>query len=105
MNGGQDLGGMHGFGPVVEEANEPNFHADWEGRAMALVIAAGACGQWNIDRSRHFRESLPPADYISLPYYRIWTEGLAALLVNAGMATREEIADGTMHQPPKPVAR
>ena len=105
MNGGQDLGGMHGFGPVVEEADEPNFHADWEARAMALVIATGACGQWNIDRSRHFRESLPPADYMRFPYYRIWTEALEALLADAGMATRAEIADGAMREPAKPVAR
>ena len=32
MNGGQDLGSMMGFGPVVAEADEPVFHADWEKR-------------------------------------------------------------------------
>ena len=25
-----DMGGMHGFGPVEPEPNEPVFHADWE---------------------------------------------------------------------------
>ena len=33
MNGVHDLGGMHGFGPVQPEANEPVFHAAWERRA------------------------------------------------------------------------
>jgi hypothetical protein len=26
MNGAHDMGGMHGFGPVVAEPNEPVFH-------------------------------------------------------------------------------
>ena len=27
MNGVHDMGGMHGFGPIVREENEPLFHA------------------------------------------------------------------------------
>ncbi|HBR38098.1 MAG TPA: nitrile hydratase subunit beta, partial [Sulfitobacter pontiacus] len=34
MNGGADLGGMMGFGPVVQEEDEPLFHAPWEARAL-----------------------------------------------------------------------
>jgi len=49
MNGGADLGGMMGFGPIVEEQDEPLFHAPWEARALGIVVALGACGQWNID--------------------------------------------------------
>ena len=30
MNGAQDMGGVHGFGPVEAEPDEPVFHADWE---------------------------------------------------------------------------
>src|SRR5687767_1912563 len=30
MNGVHDMGGMHGFGPVVREENEPLFHGEWE---------------------------------------------------------------------------
>lgn len=105
MNGGADLGGMHGFGPVVEEKNEPNFHAKWEERAMAMVIAAGACGQWNIDISRHARENMPPADYMTMPYYKIWIEGLEKLLVNSAMISPDEIKSGKMNLPPKEVPR
>ena len=39
MNGGADLGGMMGFGPVVVEDNEPNFHAEWEPRVMAMTVS------------------------------------------------------------------
>lgn len=94
MNGGADLGGMQGFGPVKEEPDEPNFHAEWEARSMALVVALGACGKWNIDQSRHARESLPPADYLRFPYYRIWIEGVEKLLLEKGMITSLELQQG-----------
>ena len=79
MNGGADLGGMQGFGPVVDEPEGEFWHAPWEPRVLGLVVALGACGQWNIDQSRHARESLPPADYLRFPYYRIWTEGITGM--------------------------
>ena len=44
MNGGADLGGMHGFGPVREEPNEPHFHAEWEARVMAMVDRLRSAG-------------------------------------------------------------
>ncbi len=56
MNGAQDLGGIMGFGPILGEPREPVFHAEWEKRALALTLAAGALGEWNIDMSRHARE-------------------------------------------------
>ena len=63
MNGPQDLGGQMGFGPIANEADEPIFHADWERRALGIVIAAGGMGHWSIDESRHARENRHPADY------------------------------------------
>jgi len=100
MNGGADLGGMQGFGRVVEEPNEPQYHAGWEPRVMGMVVALGACGQWNIDISRHARESIPPADYLSFPYYRIWTEGVEKLLLERNMVTPDELKSGTQSIPP-----
>ena len=44
MNGIHDMGGMEGFGPVKPEPNEPPFHADWEGRALAMNRALGYAG-------------------------------------------------------------
>ena len=60
MNGGQDLGGAHGHGPVLPEPNEPVFHAEWEKRAFALTLAMGMPGGWNIDMSRFARENRAP---------------------------------------------
>lgn len=103
MNGAQDLGGMMGFGAIAPEADEPVFHHPWERRALALTLAAGACGQWNIDKSRHARETLPPAEYLSKSYYEIRIAGLQKLLLGAGMATREELERGQAIAPPRPV--
>ena len=36
MNGIHDMGGMHGFGPIEREENEPVFHHAWEGRVFAM---------------------------------------------------------------------
>ena len=55
MNGAHDLGGMHGFGAVDIERDEPVFHSDWERKAFALTLAAGFLGKWNIDMSRYAR--------------------------------------------------
>lgn len=104
MNGPQDLGGSMGFGPVAPEKDEPLFHAEWEKRALALTLAMGATGQWNLDASRHARESLPPAQYLSSSYYEIWMAGLEKLMLEHGLVTREELATGRMSTAPKPVA-
>ena len=99
MNGVHDMGGQQGFGPVVPEPDEPVFHYEWERRACALTIAMGATRQWNLDQSRFSRERTEPAKYLASSYYKIWTEGLTRLLVELGLATREEIADGSMRTP------
>jgi nitrile hydratase len=91
MNGAQDLGGMMGFGPVAPEPQEPIFHAEWEKRALALTLAAGACRAWNIDMSRYARESLHPAFYLSKSYYEIWIAGLEKLLVSSGLVSETEL--------------
>ncbi len=92
MNGVHDMGGMHGFGPVVREANEPVFHAGWERRVFALMVAMGAWREWSIDAGRFSRERLPPAEYLAASYYERWLWGLETLLVEHGFVTREELA-------------
>ena len=61
MNGVHDMGGMHGMGPVEIEKNEPVFHAEWESRVFALMVATAFLRKWNIDMGRHSRERMPPA--------------------------------------------
>jgi nitrile hydratase beta subunit len=96
MNGGHDLGGMHGLGPIQAEpeAVEPVFHADWERRVFGMVRVLGALGKWNGDMSRHARERQHPAEYLRHSYYENWLAGLEKLLVETGVVTAEELAGG-----------
>ncbi|KQV28270.1 nitrile hydratase subunit beta [Rhizobium sp. Root1203] len=94
MNGPHDLGGQMGFGPVAPEKDEPYFHAEWEKRALGLTLSGGALGAWNIDESRHARENIPPADYLSATYYEIWMRALEALLQRHGFVSGGEIDTG-----------
>ncbi len=94
MNGPQDVGGRHGFGKVIPEDEAIRFHADWEKRVLGVTLAAGALGYWNIDASRHVRESLPPAVYYNASYYEIWLRALEILLQNAGEVSAEELETG-----------
>lgn len=103
MNGPHDMGGMQCFGPVLPEENEPVFHTDWEKKALALTVGMGFTGMWNIDISRHARESLPPNKYLSLSYYEIWIAGLQKLMLERGMVTGEEIQTGEQSSDPVPV--
>ena len=90
MNGIHDMGGMHGMGPVQHEKNEPVFHQRWEARAFAITRAMGGWGKWNLDASRHQRELIDPARYLTLSYYEKWVEGMIQLSVKAGLLTQEE---------------
>jgi nitrile hydratase subunit beta len=103
MNGVHDMGGQQGFGPVQLEDKAPLFHAPWESRAMAVTVAMGASGQWNIDLSRSARESLPPAIYLSSTYYEIWIRALEKLMLERGMVTQAELASGQQIEPPAKV--
>ena len=94
MNGVHDMGGMHGFGPLVVEPNEPVFHEPWEGRVYALVNAIGAWGRWNIDAFRHQQERMPAADYLRASYYERWLFALIENVVRHGLVTREEVESG-----------
>jgi nitrile hydratase len=105
VNGGQDLGGEHGFGPVVPEANEPVFHAEWERRAFALTLAMATPGGWNIDMGRFVRENRDPADYLTMSYYQLWFAGLETLLKERNFVADDEIAAGRALNAPKPVKR
>jgi nitrile hydratase len=94
MNGGHDLGGMHGLGPIAPEQDEPVFHAAWERRCFAITLAAGFHGRWSIDRSRFAREDRHPVDYLSSSYYELWQKALERLTVESGLIEAGELAAG-----------
>ena len=102
-----DLGGKDGFGRIypgsVPEPEGELFHADWEPRALALTLAMGATGSWNIDQSRAARETLP--SYLNLNYYEIWLDALQKLLAERGLVQPDEIAAAKALHPALPVPR
>ena len=79
------MGGMHGLGPIAPDSDEPLFHAPWEARVLAMTIAMGAWGRWNIDASRHARERIPGQDYLAMTYYEKWLAGLTTLIDERGL--------------------
>ena len=95
-----DMGGRFGDGPVVPEPEGPVFEKDWHARALAVTLAAGSLGQWNIDISRHARERLSPKDYARFSYYEKWMAGLADLLVETGVLTEEELKGNATQDSP-----
>jgi nitrile hydratase subunit beta len=106
VNGVHDLGGMHGFGPVVREENEPVFHEEWERRAFALVESAFSWRRFNTDEFRRTIERMPPARYLAASYYERWLYAIESLLIEKGVVTREEIdATAVKLQRGEPAAR
>jgi nitrile hydratase beta subunit len=103
MNGVHDMGGMHGFGKVEPEPNEPPFHAGWEGRVLALQRALRATGAWNIDMSRDAQERLPAEVYLSVSYYHRWALGMERNALERGLVDADELAAGHALRPGKPL--
>ncbi|HEY0800977.1 MAG TPA: hypothetical protein VGD54_09035, partial [Steroidobacteraceae bacterium] len=91
-----DLGGQEVGGAIAQEPEGELFHAPWEPRVMALVVAMGPTGLSNIDMNRAARETLP--NYRDLTYYEIWLAALEKLLLQKGVLT-DSVA------PPKQVLR
>ena len=94
MDGIHDLGGRQGFGPIdVHEPEEP-FHQPWEARVLGMVRAMSRPAGWSIDWFRHCRELIDPVDYLTRPYYDQWLQTYAAMMVDSGVASVEELASG-----------
>lgn len=88
MNGIHDMGGMHGFGRIEVEPDEPVFHARWQARVFAIVQSLGSD---NIDAGRHSIERLDPVTYLRNGYYGRWLAALERGLVAAGVLTQSEL--------------
>ena len=92
MDGIHDMGGMHGFGPVQPEANEPVFHEEWEGRLYAMRVSfPGLYGRPGA--GRYAIERLDPAFQLTASYYERWLETFVAGLAARGVVTAEELAE------------
>lgn len=89
-----DMGGRLGYGPVQPTLDAAVFAQDWHARALAVTLAAGALGQWNLDMMRHARECLWPGDYMRFGYYEKWLAALADMLVAQGLVSTHELRTG-----------
>lgn len=91
MNGIHDMGGMHGFGPVVRNENEPVFKTEWERRTFGVLMVVACNGHFVFDESRSAIESMGHAEYLTTSYYGRWLAGLETLVRKRGLLTDEEI--------------
>jgi nitrile hydratase subunit beta len=86
-----DVGGMAGFPAIVEEPDEPPFHADWEAHVLALNGSLIRRGVYNLDEFRDAIERMPPEEYLAASYYERWFTAITTLLVEKGVATADEL--------------
>jgi nitrile hydratase len=91
MNGVHDMGGMHGFGPIVREVNEPLFHADWEARLWAIDRILLRQGYFTIDAHRYGIERMEPAHYLRASYYERWLTSFEYNLIHEGILADDEL--------------
>ena len=91
MNGVHDMGGMHGFGPIPREENEPVFHASWEGRMFGMLLTLGSHGVHDPGGLRAALENLEPAQYLASGYFERWLLVTEKALVEKGFLTQEEL--------------
>jgi nitrile hydratase len=86
-----DVGGMTGFPAVVQEIDEPPFHADWEAHVLAMNRALIGAGVYNLDEFRDAIETMPPDRYLATSYYEKWLLAIQRLLVEKGVCTADEL--------------
>lgn len=85
MDGVHDMGGMHGFGPVVTDDGALTHQQAWEIRAQVITLLAGRSMRDAIER-------LEPATYLSATYYERWLRAGEMKLVEQGRITTDDLA-------------
>ena len=93
MNGIHDMGGLHGFGKVEIEPNEPVFHGRWEGRVYAMTQVLDTKGIYNLDEHRHEIELMDAAAYLTDGYYGRWLFAMERILTRKGIIRADEVDD------------
>ena len=87
-----DLGGQ----PAGPCPLEPHDTADWERRIDAMLMVLwrrqSPHGRFTVDEMRRHIESMDPQEYRRSGYYARWAAALAAMLMEHGVITAEELA-------------
>ena len=89
MDGLHDLGGKQGFGRV-KYPSAPHDES-WRPLVRGLHAFAIESHIYNMDEFRHAIERMTPRHYISAPYFERHLTAIATLLIEKGIATREEL--------------
>lgn len=100
MDGIHDIGGMHGFGKVVTEEDEPPFHAPWEGRMHGIAVTCQVSGVNTTPEQRTTIENMTPELYLSTSYYEKWLYAYETILDQKGIVTRAELEARLAEQAP-----
>ena len=82
-----DRGGMAG-GTIPQVSHDK---VPWEKTTDAVLITLARKGVARIDEHRRAMEELEVVKYEALAYYQRWVEGIERLIIEKGLATREEI--------------
>lgn len=90
MNGIHDMGGMHGFGPIVRLDGEPVFYQEWERRVFGIRVASQVPIPGG---SRHNIETMEPAEYLTSSYYEKWLHARLKGFIDAGVLTVAELEE------------
>jgi nitrile hydratase subunit beta len=91
MDGAHDMGGMHGFGRVVEPGGELAYHERWEPRVFATHMLVGMEGLGAGPGGRPVREEMDPARYLAASYYERWLYSAEQRLLRKGTIAPGEL--------------
>ena len=91
MDGVHDMGGMHGFGPVVQPDGELAYHERWEPRIFAISTVVGIEGLGAGPGGRVVREEMDPARYLAASYYERWLYSAEQRLLRKGTIATGEV--------------
>jgi nitrile hydratase subunit beta len=97
MDGVHDMGGMHGFGRVVEPGGELAYHSPWEPRVFAIQMLVGLEGLGAGPGGRPVREEMEPAHYLAASYYERWLYSAEQRLLRKGTIRPGEV-EGAMER-------
>src|SRR5690348_7731657 len=91
MNGVHDLGGMEGL-PLPERDQGFPLHEEWERLTWGMLLTT--LGVPGIPAgNRRFIESLPPARYLTMPYYARFLESRTKSFLDTGLVKQQELDD------------
>jgi nitrile hydratase beta subunit len=90
IDGIHDMGGMHGFGPVVVPGCDAVYEEQWEGRtfAMSTIVGIEGIGKGG---GRPIREEMDPEHYLRASYYERWLWSTEQRLLRKGTIAPGEV--------------